>query len=156
MKGKMILRGVSGSPGIVVAKVRVVDRNKEKMQQVEPGEVLVGEKFYPEDDQYLEKAAALIQDVGGPASHGNVFAKSKGIPAVSSTLSYGEEATSVLKDGQLVVVDGLAGIDEKGKPYGAVYEYTGGEVTPQEARVKTRDDLEAKAKLLLAKYGIKK
>ncbi len=114
VKGKEILRGVGAAKGEVVATVRVVNGDETKMAKVTQGEVLVGERFDPKDNKYLEKAAAIITDTGGMWSHAGVAGKLYGIPAVTGTV----EATSVLEDGQKVVVDGENGI---------IYEYVPGE-----------------------------
>lgn len=110
MKGKEIIRGVAGAPGIVVVTVRLVNKDKSKMAKILPGEVLVGERFEPEHDEYLKKATALVTDLGGKLSHTAITGKTYGIPAVVGTI----QATEKLTDGQMVVVDG----DE-----GAIYEY---------------------------------
>jgi len=109
-KGAEILRGVPGAPGVVVATVRVVDKDKTKMAKVLPGEVLVGVRFVPEHIEYEKKASALITDLGGILSHTAITGKTYHIPTVVGTM----EATSKLTDGQMVVVDGNEG---------AIYEY---------------------------------
>lgn len=109
-KGKELIKGIPGAPGIAVVTVRVVDGEQVKMAAVKKGEVLVGERFDPEDDEYIAKCSALVTDVGGKLSHAALAGKINGIPAVVGTV----EATNVLKDGQVVVVDGTVG---------AVYEY---------------------------------
>ena len=111
-KGKKLLSGVGGAPGEVVATVRVVNKDPEKMAKVQPGEVLVGVRFYPAHNKYLKQAVALITDGGGPRSHEVIWASEVGKPSVTGTT----HATEILKDGQKVVVDG----NEK-----AVYEYIG-------------------------------
>jgi len=109
-KGKQIIRGLPGSPGVAVVTVRIVDKDIEKMAVVKPGEALVGERFEPEHDEYIEKASALVTDVGGKLSHAAVAAKTYGIPAVVGTV----EGSTKLKDGDMVIVDGNEGV---------VYEY---------------------------------
>lgn len=145
-KGKEILRGVGGPPGVVVATVRVVNKSEEKMANVKHGEVLVAEKFAPRHNIYMEKAVAFITDVGGVTAHVLIKARGMGVPGVAGTV----EATSVLKDGQRVVVDGLIGYEtfyvegkERKRPIGAVYEYIEEILTPEtdkmEAFAKTRN-----------------
>ncbi|KKL98006.1 hypothetical protein LCGC14_1828810, partial [marine sediment metagenome] len=63
-------------------------------------------------DIYLEKAAAIIQELGGKGSHGASQGKKLGIPAVVGAT----HALSVLKDGQKIVVDGDNGIVYEYKP----------------------------------------
>jgi pyruvate,water dikinase len=52
------------------------------------------------------RAAAIVTDIGGPLSHGSIVAREYGIPAVLGT----ESATRRIRDGQLVTVDGHAGL----------------------------------------------
>ncbi len=105
-KGKVIIKGIPGAPGVAVVTVRIVDNEPSKMAAVKQSEALVGESFVPEDDQFLKKAAALVTDVGGRTTHAAIAGKIHGIPAVVGTV----EATSVLKNGQVVVVDGNEGV----------------------------------------------
>jgi pyruvate,water dikinase len=51
---------------------------------------------------------ALVTDSGGILSHSAIIAREYRIPAIVAT----GNATKLLKDGQLVVVDGNAGIVE--------------------------------------------
>ncbi|MDZ4231062.1 MAG: PEP-utilizing enzyme [Dehalococcoidales bacterium] len=133
-KGKEIIRGVVGNHGIVVAVVRIVGKNDvAKMATLKKGEVWVTERF--DDvcyDTYLEQVSALVTNRGGTTSHGATQAKVVGIPAIAGTV----EATSVLKEGQIVVVDGKAGIDpDTGKFYGAVYEHIPDQPAPTPAQL---------------------
>jgi len=132
-KGKELIKGIPGAPGVVKATVRLVDKSLVKMAAVKAGEVLVGERFEPEHDEYLKKASALITDVGGKLSHAAVAGKIIGIPAVVGTI----EATTVLKEGQVVVVDGNTG---------AVYEYLPeGGPPPQKSLAERMAELAAKS-----------
>jgi rifampicin phosphotransferase len=49
---------------------------------------------------------ALVTDSGGILSHSAIIAREYGIPAVVATGS----ATDLLQDGQIVTVDGTAGV----------------------------------------------
>lgn len=57
----------------------------------------------------FERAAAVVVDSGGPASHAAIVAREYGIPAVMATV----EGTRRLTDGQRVVVDGARGVVER-------------------------------------------
>ena len=50
-------------------------------------------------------AAALVTEVGGAATHSSLVAREYGLPAVVAT----GIATQVVRDGQLIVVDGTNG-----------------------------------------------
>jgi len=146
-KGKEILRGEAGSAGEVVATVRVVDTDPEKIAKIKQGDVMVVQRLHPKDDLYFFKAAALVSNVGGVTCHELIIAREYKKPAIVGTV----DGTIVLKDkeGQKVVVSGLAGYEpyinpttheESMRPYGAVYEYI------EEKPVSLADKLEALAK----------
>ncbi len=50
--------------------------------------------------------AGVVTDVGGPLSHGSIVAREYGIPAVLGT----GIATKRIHSGQLIRVDGIAGV----------------------------------------------
>ena len=50
-------------------------------------------------------AAGVVMEVGGPMQHGAIIAREYGIPCVSGL----ENATQLIKDGDLVEVDGSSG-----------------------------------------------
>ena len=54
----------------------------------------------------FQRAAAVVVDAGGLASHAAIVAREYGIPAVMGTGT----GTKVLQDGQQVLVDGSAGL----------------------------------------------
>jgi pyruvate,water dikinase len=51
-------------------------------------------------------ASAVVTDIGGPLSHGSIVAREYGIPAVMGT----GVATKRIRTGQLITVDGSAGL----------------------------------------------
>jgi pyruvate,water dikinase len=54
----------------------------------------------------FQRAAAVVVDTGGLASHAAIVAREYGIPAVMGTL----KGTKELEDGQWVQVDGSRGL----------------------------------------------
>ncbi len=128
MKGKELIRGGSGNPGMIEGLIRVVDGDLEKKQKMQKGEIYVADRPTPDDDPYLRKAAALITNRGGRTSHAAFVGAQWGIPVVVGTLT----ATNVLYDGLKVVVD-CNQRDDSGRPIGIVYEYVGEDYTPPPA-----------------------
>lgn len=102
--GKEEVCGVAGSPGKATGKVCVVDGPSEfwKLQQ---GEILVCKYTDPEWTPLFTLAAGVVVDTGGTLSHAAIVAREYGIPAIMAT----GNATSVLKDGEMVFVDGDKG-----------------------------------------------
>ena len=99
------LRGSAGSPGKVTGTARVV-RTLDEADRVHPGDVLVAEFTAPPWTPLFATVSAVVTDAGGILSHCAVVAREYGIPAVVGT----GRATAVIKDGQMVEVDGNAGL----------------------------------------------
>ncbi|MGI5064507.1 PEP/pyruvate-binding domain-containing protein [Treponema putidum] len=99
-----VLKGVSGSPGTVVGKVRIILSPKEfyKMQK---GDVLVCRLTDPEWTPLFKLASAVVADTGSALSHAAIVAREFAIPAV---LGVGF-ATARFKDGDMITVDGNKG-----------------------------------------------
>ena len=99
-----VLKGHSGSPGTMRGRARVLHRldDAEKLQR---GDVLVAETTAPPWTPLFATAGGIVTDTGGILSHCAVVAREYGIPAVVGT----GRATSLLRDGQLVEVDGDSG-----------------------------------------------
>ena len=99
------VRGVPASPGRVTARARLV-RGATEFDRLQRGEVLVCPVTTPSWTQLFERAAAVVTDVGSPASHASIIAREYGIPAVVGT----GDGTSRIRDGELLTVDGGAGV----------------------------------------------
>ena len=99
------LRGVSGSRGTATGPARVV-RGPDDFDKVRPGDVLVCTSTTPTWTPLFASVAALASDSGGVLSHTAIVAREYGLPAVVG-VKYG---TSVIRDGQVVTVDGDAGV----------------------------------------------
>ena len=97
--------GMPGSPGTVTARARVL-RSLDEAGSLAPGEVLVAPTTSPPWTPLFQIAAAVVTDVGGVLSHCAVVAREYKIPAVVAT----HVATASIADGDLVEVDGDAGV----------------------------------------------
>jgi pyruvate,water dikinase len=73
--------------------------------KIQPGDVLVAPATMPAWTPLFASIAAVVTDVGGVLSHAAIVAREYNIPAVLGT----GNGTSVLRDGQMVEVDGDAG-----------------------------------------------
>ena len=102
--GEGALVGTAASAGTVTARARVV--LDPVGAHLEPGEVLVVPSTDPGWTPLFLTAGGLVMEMGGPNSHGAVVAREYGIPAVVGV----PNATSRIETGQLVTVDGAAGI----------------------------------------------
>jgi phosphoenolpyruvate synthase/pyruvate phosphate dikinase len=100
-----VLRGNAGSAGKIRGPARVVLALAEA-GELKLGDVLVTETTTPPWTPLFATASAVVTDTGGVLSHCAVVAREYRIPAVVGT----GEATKVIKDGQLLEVDGDAGV----------------------------------------------
>lgn len=110
-KGRRLLAGIPAAPGVVAGIVRNVgEHSPELITRIKPGEVVVSKHLHVDHRDSLRKCAGFVTEVGGKASNTAIMARGLYAPAVTEA----SMATSVLKDGQRVVVDGCEG---------AIYEY---------------------------------
>ncbi|HEY6683038.1 MAG TPA: PEP/pyruvate-binding domain-containing protein [Propionibacteriaceae bacterium] len=98
---------VTGTPaggGRVSGAVRVV-REPSEFGTLRQGEILVCPATNPSWTPLFQRAAAVVVDSGGLGSHAAIVAREYGIPAIMGT----GRGTSVLSNGQQVIVDGGSG-----------------------------------------------
>src|SRR3989338_167935 len=104
------LKGRSVSKGVVTGKVRLILNNKRNIEKqielFEEGEILVTEMTRPQTMMACYKAKAIITDEGGIVSHAAITASELKKPCVIGT----KIATKILKNGDLVEVDGDKGV----------------------------------------------
>jgi phosphohistidine swiveling domain-containing protein len=100
-----VLRGHAGSAGIARGPARV-NCGTDAAAQVGAGEILVAATITPAWTPLFAAAAAVVTDSGGILSHCAIVAREYRIPAVVGTGS----ASTRIRDGQLLEVDGSAGI----------------------------------------------
>jgi len=70
------------------------------------GDILVTVVTTPVWTSLFNLASAVVTEVGGVASHASILAREYGIPTVLAT----GVATKVIKDGQVIMVDGSKGV----------------------------------------------
>ena len=96
-----VLKGVSGSTGIAVGKVCLINSPKE-FYKMKKGDILVCHLTDPEWTPLFKLASAVVADTGSALSHAAIVAREYNIPAV---LGVGF-ATTKFKDGDSIQVDG--------------------------------------------------
>jgi pyruvate,water dikinase len=99
-----LVTGLPAAPGLVVGRVRLIASPKDG-GQLQAGEVLVAPMTNPDWVPTIRRAAALVTDGGGMTCHAAIVARELRLPCIVGTRS----ATKVLRDGELVTVDGAAG-----------------------------------------------
>ncbi|RPI86652.1 MAG: pyruvate, phosphate dikinase, partial [Chloroflexi bacterium] len=103
--GRVILKGVGTSSGVVTAPARVL-LSPEDFSQMKPGDVLVAVTTTPAWTPLFALASAVVTDIGGPLSHSSIVAREYGIPAVMAARG----ATRAIQNGEMITVDGSKGI----------------------------------------------
>ncbi len=99
-----ILKGISASPGMGTGIVRILKSPKE-IDKIKTGDILVAPMTSPDYVPAMKKAAAIVTNEGGMTSHAAIVSREMGIPCVVGT----KIGTKVLKDGDVVTVNGTTG-----------------------------------------------
>jgi len=106
---KILVSGLGASPGVGVGPVKII-KSPAEIKRVERGDVLVTEMTTPDYVPGMKRAAAIVTDTGGMTSHAAIVSRELGVPCVVGAAG----ATSVLKEGQIVSVDGSSGVVYEG------------------------------------------
>jgi pyruvate,water dikinase len=99
------LTGAAASPGVVEGVARVL-RTAGELGEMQDGEILVCSITSPAWAPIFSKVQAVVTDIGGVMSHAAIVCREYGLPAVVGT----GRATSQIKTGQRIRVDGSAGV----------------------------------------------
>jgi pyruvate,water dikinase len=99
-----VLTGVSGCPGIVRGRARIV-LTPEEATELEPDDILVAPITDPSWTPLFMTAAGVVVNVGAPFSHAAIVSRELGIPCVVSAL----DATTRIPDRALLEVNGTTG-----------------------------------------------
>ena len=101
---RALVSGTPASTGRATGTVRII-RGPDQFDELRSGEILVAPLTAPAWTRLFTRAAAVVTDVGSPASHASIIAREYGIPAVVGC----GDATARLRTGMRVVVDGATG-----------------------------------------------
>jgi pyruvate,water dikinase len=99
------VRGFAASSGVVEGPARIV-KSVEEISRLQKGDILVCQVTNPTWAPIFQKIVAAVSDIGGSMSHAAIVAREYGLPAVVGT----GNATSRIKDGQRIRVDGGRGV----------------------------------------------
>ena len=99
-----VLRGTGASAGVVRSVARVVEGPAD-FDRVRRGDIVVARASNPGWVPLFAIAGGFITDTGGVLAHAAVVAREYGVPAVVGT----GDATSRIRDGQIVELDGSTG-----------------------------------------------
>ena len=102
--GSVLVQGLAASSGRASGTVRVL-RSPDEGDRLVAGEILVAPMTSPDWVPTMRRAAALVTDGGGMTCHAAIVSRELGVPCVVGA----RNATTVLRDGEVVTVDGALG-----------------------------------------------
>lgn len=102
------VKGMCASQGKAQGIVKIIQKVHD-LVNVYQGDILVTSMTRPEMVVAMEKAAAIVTDEGGITSHAAIVSRELGVPCIIGT----KNATTILKNGDLVEVDATKGIVRK-------------------------------------------
>ncbi|MHB1043960.1 MAG: pyruvate kinase [Eubacteriales bacterium] len=104
--GDILARGTGIGHRAVTGTVRIARTSRDAQEKVSKGDILVTPATDSDYVQVMERAAAVITEVGGLTSHAAIVCLEFGIPVVVGV----EAATAILPDGEKVTVDSQRGL----------------------------------------------
>jgi pyruvate,water dikinase len=109
MEEEILVRGIGVSPGRGSGSVKNI-LDVKHISRFKPKDILVTEMTTPDWVPAMKIASAVVTNLGGKTCHAAIVSRELGVPCVVGT----ENATKVLKDGDIVTVDGQRGLIFKG------------------------------------------
>jgi phosphoenolpyruvate synthase/pyruvate phosphate dikinase len=98
------IKGIPASSGIYKGTISIL-KSLDEIYKFNQGDILVTEATSPSWTPVMQLAGAIVTDMGGMLSHAAIVSRELGIPAVVGT----KTATTELKDGDMVEIDGVKG-----------------------------------------------
>lgn len=99
-----ILTGEPASPGSN-SGVAVIIKSPKEINRVVKGQILITDMTTPDFVPAMKKVNGIITNKGGQTSHAAIVSRELGVPCVVGT----GNATKIIKEGDLVTVDGTTG-----------------------------------------------
>jgi pyruvate,water dikinase len=115
-KGTVLVKGRAVGEMIGQGTARVI-LDVHKIDQFQPGEVLVTNRTDPDWEPIMKRASAIGTNQGGRTCHAAIIAREMGIPAIVGC----GHATTVLQTGQEITVSCAEG--EEGRVYGGLLPF---------------------------------
>jgi pyruvate,water dikinase len=109
-EGEALVRGLGAAPGVGQGKVRIISELS-RGNDLKEGDVLVTHMTAPDWVPLMRRSAAIVTDSGGMTCHAAIVSRELGIPCVVGAA----EATSKLRDGEVVTVDATTGSVHDGR-----------------------------------------
>lgn len=132
--GDAIVRGLTASSGVASGPVKIV-LSADDLKKVIDGDIMVAPMTNPDMVMAMKKASAIVTDEGGITSHAAIVSREMMIPCIVGA----ENATKVLRDGDVVTVDATHGKVVFGKT----------EITKEKKEIKPKIPTNTKIKLIM-------
>ncbi|MDL1970031.1 MAG: hypothetical protein LWW94_03460 [Candidatus Desulfofervidaceae bacterium] len=108
-ENKILLKGLGIGTGAATGPVFIL--NGRNLDEVPEGAILVARHGSPELTAVMSRVAGIIVDLGNPSGHMATVARESKVPTVLGT----GKATSILKNGQILTIDGDSGVVYEGR-----------------------------------------
>lgn len=132
--GDAIVKGLTASSGVASGPVKIV-MSMDDLNKVIDGDIMVTPMTNPDMVMAMKKASAIVTDEGGITSHAAIVSREMMIPCIVGT----ENATKVLRDGDVVTVDATHGKVVFGKT----------EISKEQKEIQKKISTNTKIKLIL-------
>ena len=109
--GKILLKGTGIGNSSVSGKVCIGGSEAELLSKFDDDDILVSVNTDKDMVKFMERASAIITEHGGITSHAAIVGLNLEIPTIVGA----EDATKILKDGDIITVDSLTGQIYKGE-----------------------------------------
>jgi pyruvate,water dikinase len=109
-QGEALVRGLGAAPGVGHGSVKIISELSQG-NDLKEGDVLVTHMTAPDWVPLMRRSAAIVTDSGGMTCHAAIVSRELGIPCVAGAA----DATSKLRDGELVTVDATHGTVYEGE-----------------------------------------
>jgi pyruvate, water dikinase len=129
LHGEIMLEGLAASPGIASGKIKIIKKMSD-LSEIKKGNILVTKMTNPDMVVAMQRSSAIVTDEGGLTAHAAIVSREMGIPCIVGT----QEATTILKDGETITIDGYTGKIYRGKIAETQYK----QILPVVAKTKTK------------------
>ncbi|MGV2920465.1 PEP/pyruvate-binding domain-containing protein [Streptomyces alfalfae] len=106
------LEGLGSSPGRIVGRARIIEDLAWQADEFQPGEILVARFTDASWTPLFAIAGGVVTDIGSMLSHSSIVSREFGLPSVVNC----KHATQRVNTGDMIVVDGDAGLVEVVRP----------------------------------------
>ena len=109
--GKVLVKGMGIGRSATLGRVCIANNENELKTKFQEGDIIVSRDTDKDMVKFIEKSSGIITEQGGLTSHAAIV----GLNLHKPTIVGAKDATTILKDGDLVTVDSTSGLVYKGE-----------------------------------------